>query len=98
AHGRDVAKEQPAEIPQRAIRVAAFPRSRVDPDLLELHRRRRPRRRLGLEADHAVLQPDPRARLLDLRPRPPTEALRVAPQRIDPDLLVVRGGARGDEP
>src|SRR5262249_7016451 len=41
--------------------------------------------------------PDPRPALLDLRARPPAEPLRVAPQRVDPELLVVRARARGHE-
>ena len=38
----------------------------------------------------AVLAPEPRPALVDLAPRPPAEALRVALERIDPDLLLVR--------
>ena len=60
--------------------VALPPRRRIDPDLLELHCGRSPGRRLGLEQDRAVLHPEPRPSLLDLRPRAPAEALRVAPR------------------
>src|SRR5581483_10273254 len=82
-----------------ALRIPAPACLRVDPHLLELHRARRPRRRLRLEEDDAVLvEPDPRPALLDLRARTPAEALRIAAERVDPDLLLVRGRARGDEP
>ena len=57
----------------------------------------RPRGGLGLEEDHAVLDPEPRPPLLDLAARAPAEALRVAPHRIDAELLLVRGGAGGHE-
>ena len=62
-----------------ALRVAAAARLRVDPDLLDLHRARRPRRGLGLEEDRAVLVPEPRAALLELRARAPPKALGIAP-------------------
>ena len=64
------------QVAQPAARVAAAARLGVDPDLLHLNGGRRPGRRLGLEADHVVLEPEPRAALLDLRARAPAEALR----------------------
>src|SRR5205085_6767801 len=91
ADGGHAREEEAAEVAQAALRVALVPGHRVDPDLLELHRPRRPGRRLRLEEDHAVLLPEPRAPLVDLRPRAPAEALGVAAQRVDPDLLLVRG-------
>src|SRR5207253_10200784 len=39
----------------------------------------------------SVLHPEPRAPLVDLRPRAPAETLGIPPQRIDSDLLAVRG-------
>jgi len=65
--------------------------------LLKLHRLRGPRGRLGLEADHAVLDPRPRAGLLDLRPGPPAKAVGIAAQRVDRELLEMGTRARGDE-
>ena len=79
---------------------APYPRRRtsgIDPHLLELHGRRRPGRRLGLEQDHAVLHPEPRSPLLDLAARAPAEAVGVAAHRVDPELLLVRRRARGHE-
>src|SRR5207245_7312662 len=90
-------EQRPAEVAHPALGVAAVPPRRVDPDLLDLDRRGRPRRRLRLEEDDAVLLPEPGAALLDLRPRAPAKAVRVALQGVDPDLLAVRGGAGGDE-
>ena len=58
---------------------------------------RRPGRRLRLEQDRPVLEPDPRAALADLRLRAPAEAVGVALERVEPDLLLVRGRAGGDE-
>src|SRR5581483_9545065 len=81
----------------RPLRVAAAAQGRIDPDLLQLHGRRRPRGRLRLEGDRAVLDPDPRAALLDLRARAPAEALRIALERVDADLLAMRGRARRNE-
>ena len=58
---------------------------------------RSPGGRLRLEEDRAVLRPDPGASFADLRPRPPAEAVGVRHQGVDPDLVLVRGGARRDE-
>ena len=93
ADRRHALEQQPEQVAQPALRVARAARLRVGPDLLQLHGRRRPRRRLGLEEDHAVLDPEPRAPLLDLGARAPAEAVRVPRERVDPDLLLVRRGA-----
>ena len=81
--------------PARAVALPA--RRGIDPDLLQLHRARRPRRRLRLEQHDAVLDPDPRAPLVDLRRRAPAKAVGVARQRVDAELERVRGRARGHE-
>ena len=57
----------------------------------------RPRRGLRLEPDRTILAPHPGSPLLDLRARPPAEAVRVACHRIDADLLRVRGRAGGEQ-
>ena len=77
--------------------VSLPPRDRIDPYLLELHGFGRPGRGLGLEQDHAVLDPQPRPPLLDLASRAPAEPVGVAAYRIDAELLLVRGGARRQE-
>src|SRR5438132_382406 len=97
AHHRHELEQEPAEIAHPALRVPVTPHLRVHPDLLELHGRRRPRRRLGLEQDRAVVPPQPRAAVLDLHPRPPAEALGIAPEGVDSDLLAVGSRARGNE-
>src|SRR5204862_5976537 len=91
ADGRDRPEQQAAEIAHPALRVALVPLRRVDPHLLHLHGRRRPSRRLGLEADRTVLHPEPRSSLVDLRARAPAKPFRIACQRIDADLFLVRG-------
>src|SRR5262249_50383493 len=90
-------EQETAEIPEAARSVPAPSCGGVDPDLLELHRLGRPGGRLGLEEDHAVLDPQPRALVLDLAPRAPAKALGVARERIEPELLLVRGGACGHQ-
>src|SRR5206468_2468834 len=75
ADRRHALEERPAEIPHRALRIAAVPHLGIDPHLLQLHRGGRPGRRLRLEADHVLLHPDPRAAFLDLRPGAPAESL-----------------------
>src|SRR2546422_230103 len=90
-------QQQPAEIPHPALGVALVPRRRVDPHLLHLDGAGGPGGCLCLEEDRAALDPQPRATLLDLRPRTPAEAVRVAGHRIDPDLLLVRGRAGGQQ-
>src|SRR5712691_12694367 len=92
-HSRHLLEEKPAEVAHPALCVALVAHGRIDPHLLDLHGRRRPRRRLGLEEDPAALDPDPGATLLDLRARPPAEPVRVARHRVDADLLLVRGRA-----
>jgi predicted GNAT family acetyltransferase len=49
----------------------------IGPHLLHLHGRLGPRRRLGLEQDRVVLEPEPRAALLDLGGRPAPKADRI---------------------
>ncbi len=56
-----------------------------------MHRLRCPRGRLCLEEDDPVLLPEPGALLLDLAARTPAKAVRVAAERIEPELLLVRG-------
>ncbi len=92
-----VASRQPAQVAEAAQPVAAPADGRVDPDLLQLHGRRRPGRGLGLEQDDVVLEPQPRAPLLDLSERPPAEAVRVASERVAAELELVRRGARGQQ-
>src|SRR4029079_6532048 len=53
--------------------------------------------RLRLEENRVVFAPDPRAAVVDLRLRPPAEALRVGAQRITGELLRRGGRARRDE-
>ena len=74
--------------------VSAPSHGRVDPDLLQLHRLRRPGGGLGLEQDHAVLDPEPGALVLDLAAGSPAEPLCVPRQRIEPELLLVRSRTR----
>ena len=76
------------------------PCSGIDPHLLELHRRGRPGRRLGLEEDDPVLGPEPRAPFLDLGAGAPPEAFGITTKRVDPDLQLAQPrtparGARG---
>src|SRR6185436_795548 len=97
ADGRHALEQQAAEVAHAALRVAAAADRRVDPHLLELHRGGRPGRGLGLEEDRPALAPEPRAAVLDLRPRAPAEALGIARERIDPELLAMRRGAGRDE-
>src|SRR5580765_6589326 len=97
ADRRHALQEQAAEVAHSPLGVTKASHARVDPDLLELHGRRRPGGRLGLEADRAVLQPDPRAPVIDLHARSPAEALRVALERVDAELLAMRLGARRHE-
>src|SRR5437763_3639243 len=97
ADGRHAIEEEPAEVAEAAPAVAAVARRRLDPDLLQLYRRRRPCRGLRLEPDHTVVDPDPRAALFDLSASAPPEAVGIAAERVDPDLLAVRRRAGGDE-
>src|SRR5262245_33225338 len=97
ADGRDVVEQQAAQVAESPARVTASPRLGIDPDLLELHRRRRPRRRLCLEEDHPLVEPEPGAPLLDLLAGAPPEALGIAPERIDSYLFSMRLGTRGHE-
>ena len=97
ADPRNTLEQPPAQVAHRPSRVSTVSRRRVDPDLLKLDRLRRPGRRLGLEQDRPVLDPEPRPTLADLGLCPPPEAVRVPVERIDPDLLLVGGGAGGDE-
>src|SRR5205807_1781567 len=96
-HGRDLLEQPAAEVAQRTAREATPAGLRVDPHLLQLHRRGGPRRRLRLEADHAVLGPEPGAPFLDLLPRAPAETVGVALERVDSDLFTVRRGTGGHE-
>jgi purine-nucleoside phosphorylase len=57
----------------------------------------RPGRCLGLEEDRAVIHPQPGAPFTDLRTRAPAKAVRVVEERVDPDLVLVRRGARREE-
>ena len=82
-HGRRALEQQPDQVAQRARRVPPAAGRRVDPHLLQLHGARRPGRGLGLEQDDAVLDPRPRALLVDLRRRPPAKAVVAARQRVD---------------
>src|SRR5918995_3977825 len=97
AHGRGPLEQEPAEVTQRSVRVAVLPGFRVHPHLLELNGGRRPRRRLRLEQDHPVFEPDPRAAVLDLCAGSPAEAFRVAREWVHAELLLVRECARGQE-
>src|SRR6185436_16058960 len=93
-HGRDDFEEFTAEVGESSRCVAEAAHRRIHPHLLELHRRGRPRRRLGLEEDDTVLLPEPRSLLLDLAARTPAEAVGVPAQRVEPELLLVRRSAR----
>ena len=86
---RNTLEQQPHEVAEPALRVSLSAHLRVDPDLLELDGTRRPRRRLRLEEDRPVLDPDPRAALLDLLQRAPAEALGVGRHRIEAELAFV---------
>jgi hypothetical protein len=97
ADGGRPPEQQAAEVAQPARAVPLPSRRRIDPHLLELHRRGRPRGSLRLEQDRPVLEPEPGAPLLDLAARAPAEAFAVAAQGIDADLLLVRRRARGHE-
>src|SRR5688572_602066 len=98
AHGGGPLEQEPAEVTQRSVRVAVSPGFRVDPHLLELNGGRRPRRRLRLEQDHTVFEPDPRAAVLDLCAGSPAKAFRVACKRVDAELLLVRERAGREQP
>ena len=89
ADGRNPLEQPPAEVAKTARTVPLSPSRRVDPHLLELDRRGRPRGRLGLEEDDAVLDPEPRAPFFDLLACAPAEPLRVSPQGVDSELLLV---------
>ena len=78
--------------------MAAPARLGVDPDLLKLHGARRPGGGLGLEEDHAALDPEPRTAIVDLRLGAPTKRLRIACEGIEVQLELVRGRARRHEP
>src|SRR5206468_2984073 len=90
-------EELAAEIPEGECPVPPSPDGWIDPHLLELDGRGRPGRRLRLEADDAVFLPQPGSAFLDLRPRAPAERPRVAPHRIDAELLLVRCCAGGEQ-
>src|SRR4051794_38509723 len=75
-------EEQTAEVPHPARRVPVAARLRIDPDLLDLHRGGRPGGRLRLEEDDVVLEPEPRASLVDLRGGAPTECVGVVRHRV----------------
>jgi hypothetical protein len=92
ANGRDAFEEEPAQIGEPARTVAAAAHLRVYPHLLELHGVRRPRRCLGLEENHPVLDPS-HERRPRLRARPPPEAVGIAAKGIDAELHLVRRGA-----
>src|SRR6266536_4057719 len=57
--GRHLFEQEPAEVAHTALCIALVARRRIDPDLLNLRGRRCPRRCLGLEQDHAALDPEP---------------------------------------
>ena len=97
AHARYPREQQVAEVGERRLRVPAPAQRRIDPHLRELDRGRSPRRGFGLEADPAVLEPQPAAPALDLASRPPGEEIRVPGMRVDPHLLEVRRRAGGHE-
>src|SRR5688572_5791247 len=82
ADGRHALEQQADQVAQPSAPVPPATRLGIGPHLLQLHRLRRPGRRLGLEEDDTVLLPEPRAPLLDLRPRAPAEAVRVPPEWI----------------
>src|SRR5215216_2031286 len=96
-HGRGPLKQEPAEVGQPARSMALPPRLRIDPDLLELDGPGRPRRGLRLEQDRALLDPEPRAPLLDLRDRAPAEADRVMLEWVDAELLEIIRRADGEQ-
>ncbi len=93
----DFAEEQPDQIVEPPAAVATVSDFRVDPHLLELNRLWRPRGRLGLEENRAVLDPDPGAALVDLLSRSATEAHRVCLQRVDSDLTHMRRCTSGKQ-
>src|SRR3954468_18627602 len=97
ADGRHSLEQEAAEVAHSPLGITAAADDRIDPDLLQLHGRGRPRRRLRLEQDPPLVDPEPRAAVLDLHPRPPAEALRVARERVDPELFAVGLCAGGDE-
>src|SRR3954454_16013608 len=90
-------EQQPAEVAQPALAAALPTHLGIHPHLLDLPRLRRPRRRLGLEPDDAALEPHPRAAVLDLGARAPAKAVGVALERVDAELLGMRGGADRNE-
>ena len=93
----DPGEEETAEVTQPAGSVPLPAHGRIDPDLLQLDRGRGPGRRLRLEEDRPVLDPEPGSPLLDLRSRAPAEALRIPLERIDAELLRMCCGAGGDQ-
>src|SRR5712692_1921416 len=97
ADGGRALEQDPAEVAHPALPVAAAAHRRVDPHLLELDGRRRPRGGLGLEEDRPALLPEPRAALADLRLSAPAEAGGVPAKRVEPDLLLVGGRTDWDE-
>src|SRR5262249_36703184 len=58
---------------------------------------RRPGGSFGLEEDRPVLHPEPRPALADLGLRSPAEPVRVTLEGVEPDLLLVRCCAGGNE-
>jgi hypothetical protein len=89
--GRDTCEENSAEIAKSSSRVPLAPDRRIDPDLLQLDCGGGPRRRFRLEADQAVVFPEPGPALLDLCACAPAEAFRVALHGIHAELLLVSG-------
>ena len=95
--GRHRLEQLPAERAHPALRVAAVPHLRGDPDLLDLHRR-------GVHAEASALnrivppsrqsQERPSSICIRVRQRKPAGSRR---ERVDPELLLVRGGAGGEQ-
>src|SRR5207302_10409144 len=90
-------EQEPAEVAHAAAAVALAAHLRVDPHLLDLHDLRRPGGGLRLEPNHAVLEPEPRASVFDLGAGAPAEAVAIALERVDAELLGVCGGTRRQE-
>src|SRR5262245_33429977 len=57
ADRRHTLEQKPAEVAHPPLGELAVAHRRVNPHLLDLHGRRRPRRRLGLEQDRPVVDP-----------------------------------------
>src|SRR6266545_260977 len=93
AHRRRLSQQQPAEVRQPALAVAAVSHLGIDPDLLQLDGARCPRRGFGLEENRPALGPEPRAAFLDLRERPAAKAVWIALERVDTELFLVCGSA-----